>query len=176
MKTLTVLIITCALAVQLNAQYREGSAPSRKPLVIARISLITPKLVVDLAPTPRFTFSAGFWFRPDWWTRDGNDNLQFHPIPSLNPRITFEPRYFFNQGYRARTGKRTDYYSGWYVGIPFYIEFPRQKYNLGSTFGWQCTFGRRWYWNIELGPGFSLEDSRFSFSGSGDVSFGIVLN
>jgi len=82
----------------------------------------------------------------------------------------------FNQDYRRRTGKRTEYYSGWYVGIPFYLEFPDQKYNMGATFGFQCTFGSRWYWNVECGPGFTLEDGAFRMTGSGDVSFGIVLN
>lgn len=176
MKLLQSAILACILSGSLAAQYRDPAAPSQKPPVIARVSLVTPKFVLDFAPMHHFTLSAGFWFRPEWWTSTSGDWLKFNPVPRLNPRFTFEPRYFFNQQSRKRNGKRTDFYSGWYVGIPFYIEFPRQRYHLGSTFGFQCTFGRRWYWNIESGPGFTLEEGGFRFTGSGDISLGIVLN
>ena len=60
--------------------------------------------------------------------------------------------------------------------MPFALGFPDLKFSMGTTMGFQCTFGRRWYWNIGLGPGFTYEESQFSMYGVSDVGFGIILN
>ena len=92
-----------------------------------------------------------------------------HTLPSIR-------EYFFGLEHRMERGKRTDYYSGWYVGIPFAIEFPDLEYSMGTAMGFQCSFGRHWYWNVSTGPGISLKQSRFRMDWIVDVGFGIILN
>jgi hypothetical protein len=72
--------------------------------------------------------------------------------------------------------KRTRYYSGWYLGLPFNIEFPNLRYSMGGTIGFQCIMGRRWYWNISIRPGFTYADSHYYWSGAGDFGLGLILN
>jgi hypothetical protein len=146
------------------------------PSVIARISFITPSFVVELAPSDHFTFTTGFWIRPSFREEEDDGDHRFTPVPGLNPRITLEPRYFINLHRRMEKGKRTDYYSGWYVGMPFSLGFPDLKFSLGTTFGFQCSFGRHWYWNIGIGPGFTYKEYRFRMNGSGTCGFGIILH
>jgi len=142
--------------------------------MIARISLISPALVAEIAPADFFTLSVGFWLKTSLWT----DNQWGDPVysPSISPSFTFEPRYYFNLADRQAKGKRTDYYSGWYIGMPFVIQFPELRYGLGGTIGFQYTMGKRWYWNFGIGPGFNYYDSRFHFDGAGNLSLGIILN
>jgi hypothetical protein len=167
MKKMYALILGMILMVPLSAQ---------KPSVIARISMITPKFVMEFAPVEHFTFTTSFWIHPSFRTEDENGDYYWHGIPEINPRITMEPRYYFSLKHRESQGKRTDYYSGWYFGIPFSLEFPDLRYTMGTVIGFQRTFGRRWYWNLGIGPGISLEGSEFRYATSGDMGFGIILN
>jgi len=88
MRFVLLLLIMSALSLPLPAQSRPYRATAEHPPVIARISLITPKLVLDFAPSGYFTLSAGFWFKPRWWPKDEYGDRNFHPIPQLNPRLT----------------------------------------------------------------------------------------
>jgi hypothetical protein len=47
---------------------------------------------------------------------------------------------------------------------------------MGGTIGFQCIMGRRWYWNISIGPGFTYADSHYYWSGAGDFGLGLILN
>jgi hypothetical protein len=133
-------------------------------------------LVLEFAPTDQFTFTSGIWMWPSFWYTAPNGETERSHRPRLNPSIGLEPRFYFNLNYRDRIGKRTDYYSGWFVALPFTMEFPEQRFNMGSTIGFQRTFGRRWYWNFHCGPGFTLENGFFRMTGSGDVAFGVILS
>ena len=143
-------------------------------MVIGRLSIISPKLIAEIAPTDHFTLSTGFWMRASFWTTNSAGQLVYHPI--VAPSFTVEPRYYFNLEDRQAKGKRTDYFSGWYLGVPFNIEFPDLRYSVGGTIGFQCTMGKRWFWNISIGPGFTYADSRFHADGAGDFGLGIILN
>jgi hypothetical protein len=176
MKRLFVLSAGLMSLLLLNAQDNDFLMYPGAPPVIARISFITPCFVVELAPSDHFTFTTGFWIHPSFWEEEEDGSHQFRPVPALNPRITLEPRYFINLPRRMEKGKRTDYYSGWYVGMPFSLGLPDLRFSLGTTFGFQCIFGRRWYWNLGIGPGFTFKDERFRMNGSGTAGFGIILN
>jgi len=144
------------------------------PSVIGRISLISPKLIAEIAPSDHFTLTTGFWIRASFWTKDVTGESVYHPM--VSPTFTFEPRYYFNLESREARGKRTDYYSGWYLGFPFNIEFPDLRYSFGGTIGFQRTLGNRWYWNISFGPGITYANSYFHLDGAGDLGLGIILN
>lgn len=158
----------------LQAQNNSFLMEPEPPSIIARLSFISPKLIAEIAPSEYFTFSTGFWLKTSFW--DYDESGQSYSTPMFSPSFTFEPRFYFNLEDRQGKGKRTRYYSGWYLGLPFNIEFPKLRYSMGGTVGFQCIMGRRWYWNISIGPGFTYTDSRFYWSGAGDLGLGIILN
>ncbi|MEN8156213.1 MAG: hypothetical protein ABFS10_04630 [Bacteroidota bacterium] len=176
MKQIYILILGIMLILPLRAQDAAYRMDRDAPAVIARFSLITPKLVVEFAPVDHFTFTTGLWINPSFWRPNQFGDNEFHPRPTLNPRITMEPRYFINLETRTRNGNRTDYYSGWYVGLPFAMEFPDQKYSMGLLMGFQCAFGENWYWNVGIGPGCSYKEASFRMRPVFDVGFGWILN
>jgi len=174
MKRLLLLIFCASIALSLHAQTDSFKMSPEPPSSIFRLSFISPKLAIEFAPVDFFTFTAGFWLYPSFWTENENNERIYDP--KISPSFTLEPRYYFNLADRQKKGKRSDYYSGWYIGMPFVITFPDISYSLGGNIGFQCTMGKRWYWNISIGPGFSYYDARFHFDGAGNVGLGIILN
>lgn len=166
----------CALMI-IPLKPQDASSQSvlpEDPLLIGRISLVSPKLIMEIAPHEKFTLTTGFWIRPSLY-RENSQGEKYYD-PTISPSFTFEPRYYFNLDDREAKGKRTEYYSGWYVGMPFNIEFPDFKFIWGGNIGFQCIMGKRWYWNISTGPGFAFYDSKYHFTGVGDLGLGIILN
>jgi len=174
MKRTICLILISSFFTAIQAQEPEGGITGDPSPVIARISLVAPKLIAEIAPSENFTLTAGFWLRASLYETDARGELVYRP--SVSPSITLEPRYYFNLDERAKKGRRTDFYSGWYVGIPFSMQFPDLRYTLGTVVGFQRTLGKRWYWNISFGPGITYGDNRFYLDGAGDFGLGIILN
>jgi len=173
MKKSCIIILAFISALPLLAQEQ---VPSVTPGVIARISMITPAFVLEMAPQKNFSFTTKLNIRPRFWSENEEGGNQFHPYPVLNPSITLEPRYFFTQAYRNLKGKRTDYYCGWYIGIPFELDIPDLSFSLSSNMGFQGTFGTRWYWNASMGPGMEYRDARFKIKAFTNLGFGLILN
>ncbi len=151
-----------------------SSAPFGSPSVIARISFITPMFLLEFAPTDFFVFSTGIRIWPTFWEKNEEGQSIYHP--SLNPHMTLEPRFFLNQVQRRQRGRRTDYFSGWYIGLPFAMNFPELDFSMGTVMGFQCTFGKHWYWNAALGPAASYQDTSFKMILTGTAAFGLILN
>ena len=173
MKTYITALLCVMITGPLKAQSSSYTPEPEPPSFIGRISLISPKLIAEIAPSEYFTLSVGFWLKTGFW-----DYEEWGPSahPYVAPSFTLEPRYFFNLQDRQDRGRPTRYYSGWYVGLPFNIEFPDLRYSMGGTIGFQGIMGRRWYWNISFGPGITYQDLRFYFSSAGDFALGIILN
>ncbi len=173
MKRIIPALFFALTILPLQAQNRIFDMEPKSPSMIAKISFIAPKLIAEIAPSQNFTFVVGFWLKTSFW-----DYNEWAPSsqPYVSPSFTLEPRYYFNLEDRHHKGKTTRYYSGWYISLPFNIEFPDLLYSIGGTIGFQYTMGRRWYWNLSMGPGFTFSDSRFHFSGAGDFGLGIILN
>lgn len=174
MKAIIFALLIAAGFGPVLAQDNSFNMEPEPPSIIARISIISPKLIAEIAPSENFTLSTGFWIRTSFW--EYKESGQSFSQPYFSPSFTFEPRYYFNLEDRQKKGKPTRYYSGWYLGLPLNIEFPDFRYSLGGSIGFQGTMGRRWYWNISTGPGFTYADSRYYWSGSGDFGLGIILN
>lgn len=174
MKRIIPALICVLIILPLQAQEAPFRMTPQAPSTIMRIGLISPKLIAEFAPSDHFTLTTGFWIRSTFW--HSNEDGQVMYDPAFRPSFTVEPRYYFNLEDRQAKGKRTDYYSGWYIGVPFNIEFPDLRYSIGGTIGFQRTLGKRWYWNISIGPGFTYANSRFEASGAGDFGLGIILN
>lgn len=173
MKKPTLILLLVLSLSSLQAQDSSFEMEPKSPSMIGKISFLAPKLIAEVAPIENFTMVVGFWLKTSFWDYE---NWTPSPNPSVSPSFTFEPRYYFNLEDRQAKGKRTRYYSGWYISLPFNIEFPDLRYSLGGTIGFQYTMGRRWYWNASIGPGFTFSDSRFHMSGAGDFGLGIILN
>jgi len=173
MKRLIPTFLCLVTLLSLQSQDHAFLMEPKSPSIIGRISFISPKLIAEIAPSEHFTLTTGFWLTTSFWNFDTGEPLS---QPVVSPSFTFEPRFYFNLEDRQEKDKRTSYYSGWYIGLPFNIEFPNLRYALGGTIGFQCIFGKRWYWNIGIGPGFNFYDSQFHWSGAGDLGFGIILN
>ncbi len=171
-KILLLNLALCASLLQAQDHSFQMTPPS--PSVVVRLSLISPKLIAEIAPTDQFTLTAGVWVRASLYTQNAEGASVYHP--TVSPSITLEPRYYFNLADRAAKGKRTDYYSGWYLGLPFILEFPDIRFTMGGVIGFQRTLGKRWYWNISFGPGITYSESRFFLDGAGDFGLGIILN
>jgi hypothetical protein len=167
-------LLCATIMLPLQAQDHAFELEPPPPSIIAKISFISPKLIAEIAPSESFTLHTGFWLKTSFW--EYGESGQSIAAPTVSPSFTFEPRYYFNLEDRHDKGRRTRYYSGWYLGLPFNIEFPDIRYAIGGTIGFQSTLGRRWYWNISFGPGFTYSDSRFYWSGAGDFGLGIILN
>ena len=174
MKRIIFAFIFISLSISILAQSDSLQIVPLTPSTIVRLSFIAPKLVIEFAPTEFFTLTTGFWLYASIWTT--NEYKQQIYNPTISPSFTFQPKFYFNLADRQAKGKRTDFYSGWFVGMPFAIRFSDLRYSLGATIGFQCTFGKRWFWNFDAGPGFSYYDSRFHFAGVGTVGFGVILN
>ena len=174
MKRIILTLFSVIIIVPLQAQETPLKINPEPPSTIVRISLVSPKLIVEFAPAGQFTLTTGFWMRADFWHTNASGESYYSP--TISPSFTVEPRYYFNLEDRHEKGKRTDYYSGWYIGIPFNIEFPNLRYAIGGTIGFQRTLGKRWYWNFSVGPGFIYADSRFHLDGAGNIGLGIILN
>lgn len=170
-----ILLALITTLPEVHAQSHE-EAPSGSPGVIARISMITPAFVLEFAPSEYFTFTTKLNIRPSFWWEDDEGNNRFHPLPSLKPSVTLEPRYFITQSFRKKNGKRRDYYCGWYIGIPFKLDIPDLSFSLSTNMGFQCTFGTRWYWNASIGPGAVYKDAMFKIRPITNVGFGLILN
>ena len=174
MKTTCLLLTLMLLGSSLNGQEGSFTMDPPSPSVIARISLISPKIIAEFAPSDVFTLTTGFWVRASFYSENPQGDLVYQP--RFSPSITLEPKYYFNLEQRAARGKRTDYYSGWYLGAPFILEFPDTRLTIGGVIGFQRTLGNRWYWNISFGPGITYSESRFHLDGAGDFGLGIILN
>jgi hypothetical protein len=164
----------CVLMIgPMKAQENSFVMEPESPTVIGKLSLISPKLIAEIAPSDYFTLNIGFWLKTNFW-----DYEDWQPSSGgyITPSFRLEPRYFFNLEDRQEKGKSTRYYSGWYISLPFDIEFPDLRYSMGGSIGFQYTMGRRWYWNISMGPGFSYYDTRFHWTGAGEFGLGIILN
>ena len=175
MKHVLLLMLCALLIIPLKSQ--DEPSPSvlpESPFIIGRISFIAPKLVMEIAPSEKFTLTTGFSFRASFYHEDSQGNRIYDP--SFSPSFSFEPRYYFNLDDRRSKGKRTEYYSGWYIGVPFNIEFPDLRFLFGADIGFQSIFGKRWFWNFSVGPGFAFYDARYHFTGVGEFGFGIILN
>ena len=95
------------LGYSLNGQEGSFTMDPPSPSVIARISLISPKIIAEFAPSDVFTLTTGFWVRASFYSENPQGDLVYQP--RFSPSITLEPKYYFNLEQRAARGKRTDY-------------------------------------------------------------------
>lgn len=166
----------CALMIIPLKSQDESPLPvlPPSPKLIGRVSLVSPKLLLEIPASEKFTVTTGLSIRPSLIGTNTAGENEFKP--TISPSILAEPRYYFNLEDRKLKGKRTEYYSGWYIGMPLNLDFPDLQFVFGGNIGFQCIIGNRWYWNISTGPGFAVSGSDLTVTGVGDFGLGIILN
>ena len=106
MRTNWFLLTLMIWGSSLSAQEDSFSMNAPSPSVIARISLVSPKIIAEFAPSDVFTLTTGFWVRATFYSENPQGDLVYQP--RFSPSITLEPKYYFNLEQRAAKGKRTD--------------------------------------------------------------------
>ena len=139
------------------------------PKSVIRLKVLSPGFVFErrLKNNSTIVFDLGTIFSP-------TKSIYF-----LNPFIKIESRKYINSNKRRISGKRTDYYSGQYVGLQVgtgkYLNNDEKWWSIGPIWGFQRTLYNKWYWNIGLGPGLGSDNTEPSFYIVGGVGIGFII-
>lgn len=158
----------------LSAQGVVVSEPKEEPNTIVRLGLLPPGILVEQKITPKSSvivkLIAGFSFY--YVNVNGVSDSDF----KLYPTLAIEPRYYTTLDKRHAENRRTDYLSSGYVGFPVNIGLTDSSFSLGPVYGFQKTLGKKGYWHISIGLGYSKTVEKEGISPIGDFSIGFILN
>ncbi|MEO1218787.1 MAG: hypothetical protein AAFY45_34965 [Bacteroidota bacterium] len=93
------------------------------------------------------------------------------------PNFTLEPRIYSWKNKRIAEGKRVDYFSGSYIGLPLILgltQWPR--YSVAPVIGFQRTIARKGYFDAQIGYGLNRGPNVNQFQFLGRVALGFILN
>jgi hypothetical protein len=93
----------------------------------------------------------------------------------FTPYISAEQRYYFSFG-KSTYPNRKKYFSNLYLSLQEIYIFETSDFIMGPVIGYQYTFGRIWYIDLGLGPGFYINNQDFSVSVIGNFSIGLILD
>ncbi|MFZ5941532.1 MAG: hypothetical protein ACOYXB_13250 [Bacteroidota bacterium] len=164
-----ILFILLPLTAQdkfnVNTQEIQGNGQSS----VVRLSLLAPSVEADVSLDEKTSLSIEVWsgFLLAW----GSAGTSFHMFYGLQ----LEPRFFANQAKRQALGKRTDHYSGAYVGLPLSLELSSPYITFGPVGGFQNMIGQHGFWRIEFGPGLMLMEDRLYMTRIGSLALGFIL-
>ncbi|MBU1873938.1 hypothetical protein KJ688_09465 [bacterium] len=151
------------LKAELNSQTIEN------PRSVLRVELLSPGLVFErrIKNNSTIVFDLGARITPTY------------SLYWLNPIIKIESRIYINSKKRRISGKRTDYYSGQYIGLQVgtgkYLNGDTKWCSIGPIWGFQRTLYNKWYWNIGLGPGIGSHNNETNFSVVGGMGIGLII-
>jgi hypothetical protein len=148
-----------------------------QPSYVTRLSILAPGLMVEFQMDKYVTMVLRTWLGFYFESNTINGNTQFFFL--LQPGIGISPRFYLNLDKRIYEGKRVDYYSGIYAGIPVMVQydgFSSAVVQAGGVLGFQRTLGRKGYWNISLGPGIAAYNGGTVFGLIGELTIGVILS
>ena len=154
-------------------QYYEPDSV-KTPNTVVRVHLLPPGALVEQAIGQNATIVLDFQLGLAYTYQEVNGVAEsaFYTFPTLMA----QPRFYTTQEKRKRLGRRTDYFSGGYVGIPLVYTFETKSFGstftLGGMYGFQRTLGQKGYWNIAGGLGFTNGIPRLL----SDFGIGFILN
>lgn len=166
--TLSIVSFHCSFG-----QYQEIES-IESPSTVVRLHVLPPGILVEQSigqnATIVFDFKLGLLYQ--YQEINGVSQSYFYTLPAL----MVQPRFYTTQAKRERLGRRTDYFSGGYVGIPityaFETKYTYSAFTLGGVYGFQRTLGRKAYWNIAGGLGVTNGVPTII----GDFGIGFILN
>lgn len=145
-----------------------------EPRPIIRLSVLAPGLAIEQKITPKITLVFNLWtaFAFQYVNVNGVGTSSFY----IQPYFTLEPRFYFNLQKRKSMGKRTDCFSGNYIGLPLSVGFSDSRFFAGPVVGYQKSLRKRGYWNIGIGLGVNGYKGDTSVGFIGDLGLGFILN
>lgn len=166
--TSLILFFVVQLIAQDRFKVNTQEIPGSKPDNVFRLSLLVPALEAELSIDETKSLSIQTWlgFQYTW-----GGVTSFNLLGGLQ----IEPRFFVTQAKRWALGKRTDHYSGAYIGLPVQVELHTPYITSGIVFGFQNVIGQRGFWRIELGPGMLFYEDQLYLSRIGSFGIGFIL-
>lgn len=147
-----------------------------QPEYVLRLSIMAPGLLFEGKLTHNTTLVAHLWTGASF--SFGTINGRPYSEIYFTPSFTLCPRLYKNLELRELMGKRVDYYSGTYIGIPNTVALVPGGllYQVGAVWGFQRTLRKKAYWNINIGGGMVIYDGAMQLTLLGDLSIGFILS
>ena len=171
-----VLLLAMMSVLSLYRSFGQHSAIEsvESPNTVVRLHVLPPGMLVEQRVGQNATVVVDFQLGLAYHYQEVNGVS--HSTLYTFPTLMAEPRFYTTQAKRERLGRRTDYFSGGYVGIPlvytFETRYAYSTFTLGGVYGFQRTLGRKGYWNIAGGLGVTNGLPRLI----SDFGIGFILN
>ena len=170
------LLVSC-IKISFSQETNLSTLSTQKSVV--RLHIVVPGLLLEQRIGDNksivFDIASGFYYYQTSFA-DGTKESDL----ILTPHFRIEPRSYFNLENRAFRGKRTDYYSGQYLGLQLLYGIPTEKVyqqvSVGGLWGFQCTLGKRGYLDLGIGAGLTIYDNTAAFVPLGNLGIGFILN
>lgn len=146
---------------------------------MVRLHIIVPGLLFEQRIGDNksivFDIASGFYYHQTSYSNGTKESDL-----TLTPHLRIEPRSYFNMENRSFKGKRTDYYSGQYLGLQLLYGIATEKtyqhLSVGGIWGFQCAIGKRGYLDIGIGAGLDVGDNAVALVPVGNLGIGFILN
>jgi len=139
-----------------------------------RLSILSPAFEAELKLNETASLSLQAWTQLgfSYTMTSSSTTMYFYLVAGLKA----EPRFFVTMDKRRLMGRRTDRFSGGYVGLPLTIELLTPYASFGPVYGFQNIIGTKGFWRIEAGLGGLLTPTTLSPAILSNLSIGFMLN
>ena len=191
MKSLLIVFLFLTTVAQLYSQQQTIDSLGTQPNLVARLSILVPGISLENRISAQYTLFCNLWLTEtqisissfNGFTGQSSSSNEFY----VRPMFTIEPRFYYSLEQRKAMGKRTDHFSGSYIGFPLTVgqwidlkdDLTIQKellIEVGPVYGFQNIFWEYAYWNIEIGFGLRHLPNETTINLLGHFGIGIVLN
>lgn len=174
MKKIILFLSILIGVLSVKAQVPQTERPYSQQSTVIRLSLLAPYLGAEQKLSETISISGNIGVGGTIFRERINDVSRLRAI--IKPYVSIEPRMYLGMKKRAAKGKRVDYFSGFYVGIPFTRFLTESRYSICSLFGFQRAFSEIGFFSIGLGPSYDSFEGNGEFEIVGGLSVGFILN
>ena len=147
------------------------------PKSVYRLRIIAPGVNFETKLTNYSTLIIELFSNPTIYTSVRDDQSTYISEISINPTLIIGPRFYINIEERNKSNRRTDYYSGLFLSIPLILDIKESMYVIVPQFGFQRTFLRKWYFNINAGMGIGqIAKNQTGLIPMVDIGLGYIIN
>ena len=144
-------LLTLLAIITINCNGFAQTSNEKDANTIIGLNIFTPGIKIEQQLAKSTTIIADFWTEYNFEFAVSND------ITTTDFEMTYgvglEPRFYTTLEKRKRKGRRTDYFSGGYIGIPFNYTFKSEDISGGVVYGFQSTLWKKMYINASGGLG-----------------------
>ncbi len=156
-------------------EYPMVSVERLQPKSTVRLSFIVPGLMLEKKASESSSIVFHLWAGISYTSTYSSITDQTRSSLHIYPNFTIEPRFYSHLEDRKIMGKRTDNFSGTYLGIPFTLTLTQPSLSAGPVFGFQRTLGSDGFWGFEFGVGLLENKNAMSVGLIGNFSLGFIL-